>query len=401
MLAACVLSAAGAVAEEVTLLKDVMMRGDRVLASIKAGTVVEIVSRNDHAVIIRHNGNVGAIPPDSVPEVKRQEAPSPDAPAFVLVTPAIILGPLTLFLANTPGDSPDELRQYIPDDEILEHWAHMASTRVIKGAAGPQAYLADARARATSANSRNRAGSWPVNGENVLELVEYVEMPNRIKFAQWSLTRANLDDAGKLVVYQYAVRYYGYGDSTNAEMEKERAAAMDPFVARLSFDEVTTIPKPHNVRLTLTTDATVESAFPGGSFVYEPKFSMEFTGDMPGGIDIPMGKSKEGHIACLAATQDVLLNPAGVGMLSAEPSHRALGESFLPMDSNHRGPFTIRADSYLHSAFRVPAGGVYAFKVTCYLKDSSGKPYLVVGSQNVTIVDKRRLDSSPEPPFQP
>jgi hypothetical protein len=400
LLAAFMLGAAAGMADEVTLLKDVMMRGDHVLASIKAGTAVEIVSRNDQAVIIRYHGQIGAIPLDSVPEVKHPEVAPPEAPAVARVTPAIVLGPRTLFLANDPGDSPDGLRQYIPDDENIDRWEHMASTRVIKGSTDPQAYLASAQESAKRANPRNRAASWPFDGEKVLELVEYIDLPNRTKFAQWSLTRANRDDGGNLVVCQYAVRYYAYGDSTDGVMERERNSTLNPFVARLSFEEATTIPKPHNVRLTVTTEATVESAFPGGSFVYAPDVSLGFAGNMPDGIDIPTGKSPHGRIACLALTQVLFLNPEGVAMPAGDP-RRIVRESFAPMDSRRQGPFNFQAGLYDNAAFTVRAGGAYTLKVNCHLKDNSGKPYLVVGSQKVMIVDTRAHDPSSEPASGP
>jgi hypothetical protein len=391
LLAYLLSGASRCLAEEVVLTKNAIMHGEHVLASIKAGTTVEIVSRNAQAVTIRHNGQVGSIPPDSVPETKHQEAVIPNVPNSAIVTPAIVFGPLTLFLANSPADSPDELRQYIPDDEHPDRWEHMVSTRVIRGTTDSQAYLMGVQASAKKANPKNRFRLWPGNGESVLELAEYAETPNRPKFAQWSLTRANVTDGENLIVYQYAVRYFGYGDSTIAEMDKERTAMLNPFVAPLSFEEITTILKPHNVKLTVKTDANVESTFPDGSFVYEPKVSLDFAAYIPDGLDIPTGKSQDGRITCYAPLQDILINSEGVGMPFAIPYQTVAGGSG-PVAFNRKGAFELHADELFQPHFKLHAGGTYTLKVYCYLNDNAGRRFVVVGTQNVTVVDRRPHD---------
>ena len=57
-----VLSVGTAFAEDVVLPKNTVMRVDRSLATIKAGTTVEIVERGDKSITIRYKGQTGTIP---------------------------------------------------------------------------------------------------------------------------------------------------------------------------------------------------------------------------------------------------------------------------------------------------------------------------------------------------
>lgn len=61
-----VLAVGACVAEELTLPKNTVMRADRSLMSLKAGTVVEVVERGDKTMTIRYKGQTGTIPMSSV-----------------------------------------------------------------------------------------------------------------------------------------------------------------------------------------------------------------------------------------------------------------------------------------------------------------------------------------------
>jgi hypothetical protein len=69
-------------AREVTLTKPAMLRGERSIVSLKAGTVVELVSRDEKTLTVRFNKVTGTIPVGSVDSVEtpKAEASKPDAP---------------------------------------------------------------------------------------------------------------------------------------------------------------------------------------------------------------------------------------------------------------------------------------------------------------------------------
>lgn len=62
-------------AEDAVLQKNTVMRVDRSLTSLKAGTVVEIVERGEKAITIRYKGQTGTISLSSLP------GSNPPAPA--------------------------------------------------------------------------------------------------------------------------------------------------------------------------------------------------------------------------------------------------------------------------------------------------------------------------------
>jgi hypothetical protein len=387
--------------EELILSRNVILRSNHGLASLKAGTVVELVSRDEKAITVRYNGQTGTIPPGSAveqaPAPAVAEVPTVTAPVPAPVTPAIILGPLTLFLANSPADSPDDLREYIPDDESLEHWLHMASTRVLGNRNDPQAYLTREEAEAARTNPRAHHRFLPGDGQ-VLELMTYAPASYFLKFAQWSLTKAKYVEGKGLVVSRYAVRYFNYGDATEAKVDAERDTMLQPFESS-PFEELTNILKPHDVRLRIATDAKAESNFPNGSFFYWPKVSLDFTGYMPDGIEVPAYTTPDGRVVCLAAGA-ILLDANG----SAMPFGPVNGEAFydIPKPVKGKGEFRIHTDDINpHRSFELPTGGRYTLVVDCYLTDPQGKKFIVSASQDVTIGDTRAPDRSVDPAYRP
>jgi hypothetical protein len=82
------LSLGTCLADEVTLPKNAVMRSDRSLVSIKAGTVVEVVERGDQTITIRYKGQTGTIPLASL-SAPAAPTPTPAKPAPQAVkTPA-------------------------------------------------------------------------------------------------------------------------------------------------------------------------------------------------------------------------------------------------------------------------------------------------------------------------
>jgi hypothetical protein len=75
-LLACLLvvSVGACLAEDVVLPANAIMRADRSLTSLKAGTVVEVVARGDKTVTIRYKGQTGTIPTSSLAAKDRPAA---------------------------------------------------------------------------------------------------------------------------------------------------------------------------------------------------------------------------------------------------------------------------------------------------------------------------------------
>ena len=397
-----VTAAAVCSAEELTVKRNVIMRSSQSMASVKAGTVVELISRNEKEVTIRYKGQEGTIPADSVYENPPASAPSAAtdtaSPASPPVTPAILLGPRTLFLENPTVETPDSHRDYIPDGENTEHWLHKASSRVLANLGDPLAYLSGIAAAAKKANPRSYS-KWPADG--VLELVSFCPATYTEKFVQWSLTRADHVEGKGLVVRSYAVRYFNYGDATFALMDAERDAVLKSFVPS-SFEDVTGIPKPHNVNLVLSTDATVSSFFPGGTFNFAPRIALQFTGYVPDGLEIPAMTTKDGHILCVSPTKIVLFDSMGSAVpLGGGFAQTRMYGSVTPVTLKEKGAFRVQFDESFSTVFRVTAGGTYKVVVDCYLKDPKGKDLVLSTSREVVVVDTRAPDRSLDPAYRP
>ncbi len=74
-------------AEEVTLRQSVMLKAERSIVSIKAGTAVELVAREGDKVTIKYKNMTGTITADKLEEPKVTEAPKPVEPAKAKETP--------------------------------------------------------------------------------------------------------------------------------------------------------------------------------------------------------------------------------------------------------------------------------------------------------------------------
>jgi hypothetical protein len=79
-----ILSVGTSLAEDAVLQKNTVMRVDRSLTSLKAGTTVEIVGRGDKSITIRYKGQTGTIPLGSF---AAKDLPAAN-PAPVAVTPS-------------------------------------------------------------------------------------------------------------------------------------------------------------------------------------------------------------------------------------------------------------------------------------------------------------------------
>jgi hypothetical protein len=78
---ALALSIGTCLADEITLPKNTVMRADRSLVSIKAGTVVEVLERGDKTISIIYKGQTGTIPTTSLVAASGPSAASAPATA--------------------------------------------------------------------------------------------------------------------------------------------------------------------------------------------------------------------------------------------------------------------------------------------------------------------------------
>ena len=95
VLAAALAAASCQAGEIIALPNNTVMRSDRSLVSLKAGTAVEILERGDKTISIRCNGQTGTIPASSLAAPARPAAvpPSPTPrPAAAAAKPAAPAG---------------------------------------------------------------------------------------------------------------------------------------------------------------------------------------------------------------------------------------------------------------------------------------------------------------------
>jgi hypothetical protein len=76
------LGAAIGLAEDITLTKPAVLKTERSIVSLKAGTVVELLSRDEKTLTVRFNKQTGTIPASSVTaaESPKKDEPKPAEP---------------------------------------------------------------------------------------------------------------------------------------------------------------------------------------------------------------------------------------------------------------------------------------------------------------------------------
>lgn len=80
----CLLGTLVCAAEEVTIVKSTLLNAGHNAVSLKSGTVVELLSRDDKTLTVRYNKLTGTIPASSVAPagepLKKEEAPAREPP---------------------------------------------------------------------------------------------------------------------------------------------------------------------------------------------------------------------------------------------------------------------------------------------------------------------------------
>ena len=392
-------------AVEFALQRDVIMRSEHSLVSIKRGTMVELVSRGDGTVTITYRGQTGMIPANGVPQAIPTPPPAAvpmgvetvvsetaaSIPAAAHETPSIAIGSQRLFLENLV-EAPAPLREYIPDGETLPHWHHKASVRVIKGQDDPVAYLkgVEAEAARERPSAPHRLAPDASTHELVLDYVAYPPETYAQRHPRWSLMKARRAEGGGLVVYEYSVRYSSFVEQTEMESEK---AYMPLAFAKAIFDETTSAAKPHNIRLYVQADKSAEVAFPGNGrpVPFTPRFSLDFVGYIPQGFELDANVGDDGDTEFYRVSCS-MMDPAGryAGYMSS---------SVAPYKNTHMRPVKVTGEVRIHinrgmsPAFAIVSPGTYTLTVDCFLKDQQGKDYTLSASHDLTIVA-----APPDPP---
>jgi len=84
LIALLLLSGAICSAEEITLTRSAVIKADHSIVAVKAGTVLELVSRGEKTLTVRYNKITGTIPASSIAPVaenRKKEEPPPAAAA--------------------------------------------------------------------------------------------------------------------------------------------------------------------------------------------------------------------------------------------------------------------------------------------------------------------------------
>ncbi|MSU69468.1 MAG: hypothetical protein EXS39_01565 [Opitutaceae bacterium] len=101
------LSVSVVLAEEATLPKNTVMRSERSLMILKAGTVVQILGRNEKTIFVKVDNKTGTIPVDSLTAVESAKADAPAPVASATVAKAAAPAPVTAKGSAPTRPAPD------------------------------------------------------------------------------------------------------------------------------------------------------------------------------------------------------------------------------------------------------------------------------------------------------
>jgi hypothetical protein len=377
-------------AGETALVQNVVMRSDQSLVSIKAGTIVELVSVDEKAATIRYHGQTGTVPLSSVSSVAIGSAGTmPAVPSESGVTPAVMIGSRAFFLGNEPDESSERLREYIPDGESLPHWRHMVSIRVIEGAVDPMAYLRGAEADAAKIERAHPGAHHSLQPDAathdfILEFMSFAPPSYSMKYTQWNLMRATRSEGQGLVVYQYAARISTVPEQMAVDADRN---TLPQEFAAATFEETTKRSKEHDARLQIVMDGKAETARPrplsGNRYSVLVHYGLDFSGYMPNGIEIPAGVAPDGRVLCEAGVSCFLMDSNGVFMQVSGDSEDVRGTH----DATFRGKgsFNFHTDWASPRGFTIWKPGTYTLTVDCFLFDQRGKRFTLSASHSVNI----------------
>ena len=153
--------------------------------------------------------------------------------------PFIKIGDLKLYRAYAPKDSEVGLREYLPAGENFDRWNRLASVRIFKDIRDPEAYLSAVAEAVTKSHpaARYQFLQNDKTKEVVLDFMTFPPKSAPVHFAEWNLMRAKYVKGTGLLVYQYAMRFYNFDESTAAIVNAERKKMIRPF-GEATFEEL-------------------------------------------------------------------------------------------------------------------------------------------------------------------
>ena len=137
---------------------------------------------------------------------------------------------LQLNLAWQSEDPEAPVAEFIPKDETLEKWTHLASIRRFPAQDDPQAL-----AKTTVEGVAEQYPGAPTNIQNDPKgsdaVIEFVVSPPDDSFAEYNLFRYSKDPSGGVVAEQYALRGYGDRQEFLDSLTEQRQKLLDEMAA--------------------------------------------------------------------------------------------------------------------------------------------------------------------------
>jgi hypothetical protein len=150
----------------------------------------------------------------------------------------ISIGELKLIRAFASTEQGNELREYLPAGETLQHWQHLASVRVFKNLRDPDAYLKNVAAAVTKSHPQAHYQVFRNTDSLVLDFTTFTPDSAPEGFAEWNLMRATYEQGRGLVVYQYAMRLYEISPTTADRVNAERNKVLGSFGTASFIEQV-------------------------------------------------------------------------------------------------------------------------------------------------------------------
>jgi hypothetical protein len=142
----------------------------------------------------------------------------------------IQIGDLSLFVAYSPSESTNQLKEYLPEGEKFEDWKRLASVRTFATWKDPELYL-------------KQLGPWIVkkdpaskyrlfqkkDGPLVLDFFIYAYKDGKVSILEWNLMKAHYEEGRGVILDQYAMRIYNPDTTAFDAITAERKKMLNPF----------------------------------------------------------------------------------------------------------------------------------------------------------------------------
>ena len=227
-----------AMAESLTLPTNVVLKSEHNLSSLKAGTVVEVISRDEKTLTVRTNSQVGTISASSLNALPPVVAAAGTTPSEK-PKPSLTIAGQKFILAYASPDTPEgRMREYLLAGDTPQHWNRLASVRVYPDQSDGPAFLQKVGAEIMKNQPGAQAQLLKNNDtqELILDFLLFSPPNQPEPFAEWNLMRARYVSGQGLVVCKYAVHFFKPNASLGAQINNSRERLMAEFI-KASFLE--------------------------------------------------------------------------------------------------------------------------------------------------------------------